>query len=60
MIKIDKTEVVGWEHAIRGLRNPMNSWERSDSVKEIPDDALYCDNLQTGEGTVILKKDKVY
>ena len=30
MIKIEKTEVVGWEHAIRGMRNPMNSWEKSD------------------------------
>lgn len=31
MIKLEKTEVVGWEHAIRGMRNPMNSWEKSDS-----------------------------
>lgn len=31
MIKIENTEVLGWEHAIRGMRNPMNSWERSDS-----------------------------
>lgn len=31
MIKIEKTEVVGWEHAIRGMRNPLNSWEKSDS-----------------------------
>ena len=31
MIKIENTEVVGWEHAIRGCRNPMNSWDRSDS-----------------------------
>lgn len=31
MIKIEKTEVVGWEAAIRGMRNPMNSWEKSDS-----------------------------
>lgn len=31
MIKIDNTEVVGWEHAIRGMRNPMNSWDNSDS-----------------------------
>ena len=31
MIKIENTEVVGWEHAIRGARNPMNSWEKSDS-----------------------------
>ena len=31
MIKIENFEVVGWEHAIRGMRNPMNSWEKSDS-----------------------------
>ncbi len=31
MIKIEKEEVMGWEHVIRGMRNPMNSWNRSDS-----------------------------
>ena len=31
MIKIENVEVVGWEHAIRGMRNPKNSWDRSDS-----------------------------
>lgn len=31
MLKIKNTEVMGWEAAIRGMRNPMNSWERSDS-----------------------------
>lgn len=31
MIKLEHTEVLGWEHAIRGMRNPMNSWGRSDS-----------------------------
>ena len=31
MIKIENTEVIGWEHAIRGMRNPMNSWTGSDS-----------------------------
>lgn len=33
MIKIENTEVVGFEAAIRGMRNPMNSWKKSDSVK---------------------------
>lgn len=32
MLKIENYEVMGWEHAIRGMRNPMNSWEKSDSV----------------------------
>lgn len=31
MIKIEKTEVVGFEPAIRGMRNPMNSWAKSDT-----------------------------
>ena len=31
MIKFENTEVVGWVSAIRGMRNPMNSWEKSDS-----------------------------
>lgn len=31
MIKISNTEVCGWEAAIRGMRNPMNSWEQSDT-----------------------------
>lgn len=31
MIKIENTEIVGWEAAIRGMRNPLNSWEKSDS-----------------------------
>lgn len=31
MIKITETEVVGWKPAIRGARNPLNSWSRSDS-----------------------------
>lgn len=31
MLKIENTEVIGWEAAIRGMRNPMNSWAKSDS-----------------------------
>lgn len=33
MIKIENVEVMGWEHAIRGMRNPLESWEKSDSAK---------------------------
>lgn len=32
MIKIENAEVLGWEHAIRGMRNPMDSWSKSDSI----------------------------
>lgn len=31
MLRIERTETYGWEAAIRGMRNPLNSWERSDS-----------------------------
>lgn len=31
VIKIERTDVSGWEASIRGLRNPMNSWDKSDS-----------------------------
>ena len=34
MITIDHTEVIGWEHAIRGMRNPLNSWDKSDSQQK--------------------------
>lgn len=34
MIKFENTEVLGWESAIRGMRNPMNSWEKSDSHRD--------------------------
>ena len=34
MLKVENVEVLGWEAAIRGMRNPMNSWEKSDSHYE--------------------------
>lgn len=39
MLKIENTEVLGWAHVIRGMRNPKNSWEKSDSCTKDP---LYC------------------
>lgn len=42
MIKFENYEVTGWEHAIRGMRNPMNSWDRSDSDSHSCGDIL-CD-----------------
>lgn len=32
MIKLERTNVYGWDAAIRGMRNPMNSWDKSDTV----------------------------
>ena len=41
MIKIDRTEIFGWEHAIRGCRNALESWNKSDSFwKRVDYDSL--------------------
>lgn len=42
MIKLEKTDIYGWESAIRGMRNPMNSWAKSDSV-DCQDDCAFCE-----------------
>lgn len=47
MLKIENSEVLGWEHAIRGMRNPMNSWDQSDSDEE--------DFAEKPEGSLIVK-----
>ena len=50
MLKLEKTEVVGWEAAIRGMRNPMNSWEQSDSAychKDLVRDCTTCVHRDT-------------
>ena len=43
MIKFENTEVFGWDAAIRGMRNPMNSWEKSDSQCGIDCDWIACE-----------------
>ena len=51
MLKIENVEIMGWEAAVRGMRNPKNSWERSDSgyacgdkkCSAMPDCDLCCD-----------------
>ena len=35
MLKVENVEVFGWKSAIRGMRNPLNSWGRSDSGVDI-------------------------
>ena len=32
MLKIENAKIVGWDAAIRGMRNPMNSWAKSDTL----------------------------
>ena len=48
MIAISNTAVQGWEAAVRGMRNPMNSWEKSDSELK--------DNYQVGQNDLSLMK----
>ena len=43
MIKFENIEVVGWEHAIRGMRNPKNSWQKSDSYTCYATGRCYCE-----------------
>ncbi|MEM0531108.1 hypothetical protein WGC32_12300 [Zongyangia sp. HA2173] len=47
MLKITDFEVVGWEHAIRGMRNPMNSWKKSDSERKY-------ENIRDSEGYLVI------
>jgi len=45
MILIEKTKIIGFEQAIRGMRNPMNSWDKSDSgICKGGDDGIGCCN----------------
>ena len=57
MIKIEHTEVYGWEAAIRGMRNPMNSWSRIDSKWDGFGDA---DGYSIGENDLDLMKRLVF
>lgn len=61
MIKIEHTEVFGFDAAIRGMRNPMNSWDKSDSVFYYRDcrSCLHSleDNCQLYDCTVLGKND---
>lgn len=49
MIKIENIDVWGFEHAIRGMRNPLNSWEKSDTVRDY-------DSVVVGEKDLNLMK----
>lgn len=50
MLKIENVEVYGWEAAIRGMRNPMNSWAKSDSGPDTDG------NYQVGPNDLALMK----
>ena len=60
MIKIENVEVFGWEAAIRGMRNPMNSWDKSDSHFTCKTclcaDCLYGDKDECGQNALFIGK----
>lgn len=47
-MKFDNTEVWGFEHSLRGMRNPKNSWNRSDSHYGC-DEIMNCNTCRTGQ-----------
>lgn len=55
MIKVSNLDVWGFEHAIRGMRNPLNSWDKSDS--EIKVDYIDPYSLEETKDFVIGKND---
>lgn len=59
MIKLEKTDVFGWESAIRGMRNPMNSWDMSDSEFSIENcvrEGRFKQSVEIGENDLKLMK----
>ena len=56
MLKIEKTETYGWEAAIRGMRNPMNSWAKSDSEQKYYGGDSYKGVFKIGDNDLNLMK----
>ena len=61
MIKVENIDVWGFEHAVRGMRNPMNSWDKSDSeyrkgIDGMSIDASMANNYQIGKNDLDLMR----
>lgn len=52
MIKVENIDVWGFEHAVRGMRNPMNSWDKSDS--------FICENRKDCTGCPVNDSSEVF
>lgn len=61
MIKIENIINFGWEAAICGMRNPMNSWDKSDSYYECPDEGtqISCGEVHVGNNDLKLMQSLV-
>ena len=57
MIKIENVEVYGWKAAIRGMRNPMNSWEKSDTEYKLILDSKCSEDVEKAKicGNVLVE-----
>lgn len=54
MIQIKETDVYGWGAAIRGMRNPMNSWDKSDTIFGLGEDRY--GDMEIGKNDLNLMK----
>lgn len=55
MIKLERTDVFNFENAIRGMRNPLESWDKSDSKICGDDEQLFCEGGLACRHATILK-----
>lgn len=58
MLEISNWEVVGWEHAVRGMRNPLNSWSKNDSFVCTVNDEKCVDDCPLLRGGRTIKDDE--
>lgn len=58
MIKIENVETCNWRAAIRGVRNPLESWDKSDTRMECPDEGTerWCGEPKIGPNDLTLMK----
>ena len=54
MLKVENVEVWGFEHAIRGMRNPFDSWSKSDSAYCKVTDCYNCDGHWDGKPCFVI------
>ena len=59
MLKIENVDVMGWEAVVRGMRNPLNSWDKSDSVF-VKDDEYYDINGNSGPYNGVVTDDETF
>lgn len=56
MLKVERVETLGWEAAIRGMRNPKNSWDKTDSTFGYGKDSCPLEGVELGANDLKLAK----